>query len=97
MIRDVIAMGEMERCLLLELTPDDIGEYFKILVTVCAKSRVGGDAVLVEDAKGTEGLVASVLIATRGFYIQFSRRDDAYATHSAKANEWKVFNQPWSA
>ena len=50
-------------CLLLELTADDIGEYFIMLVTVCAKPCVGGDAVLIEDTKGTEGLVVRVRIA----------------------------------
>lgn len=35
-----------------------------MLVTVCAEPCVGGDSVLVEDTKGTEGLVMRVTIAT---------------------------------
>ena len=38
-----------------------------MLMTVCAKPCAGGDAVLVEDTKGTEGLVARVTISV-GLY-----------------------------
>jgi hypothetical protein len=63
MIRDALRICERWKCLLLEITTNDIGEYFIMLMTVCAKPRVGGDAVLVEDTKGTEGLVARVPIS----------------------------------
>ena len=52
-----------EKYLLLNLTTNDIGEYLIMLVTVRAKPSVGGDAVLIEDTKGTEGLVLRIVIA----------------------------------
>lgn len=66
-VRDAVRRCERWGCLLLEISANDIGEYFIMLMTVCAKPCAGGDAVLVEDTKGTEGLVARVTISV-GLY-----------------------------
>lgn len=57
------APGYTGRCLLLEFSIDHIGKYLIMLVTVGAESRVGGDAVFVEDAEGAVRLVARIMEA----------------------------------
>lgn len=61
-----------------------------MFVTVCAESCVGGDAILIEDTKGTEGLVARITIARvwilslemmRGMYVR-TRRKQMYERSS---------------
>lgn len=64
-INDVSRDRNGERCLLLELAVDDIGEYFITLMTVSTEPCVGGDAIFVEDTKSPKGFVTRITIAGR--------------------------------
>ena len=98
MIRDVPEIRGDGRYSLLKFAVNDIGEYLIMLMTVCTKPSVGGNAVLVEDTERTEGLVARITIAKVYLIVSLGAIDRCHiCPNLANANVWNVFNQPWSA